>query len=580
MEPAWSRFLSPVLRLRNILTPGGADQKETPEYLRRARAVSAALGARRRARLRDRAARGARRGDGPSRASTLRVSSSAVDTDFTAKLVDVHPPNEDYPDGYDMLINDSIIRCRFREGFEQEVFMEPGEVVEVTIELPPTSNLFDRGHRIRLDVSSSNFPRLDLNPNTGEPIGRHTHQVVAEQAVHGGTLTLPVIPLIDWVAIPAGPFPMGIDPARAYPPDEDETPRRVVSVEGFRIGRTPVTGDDGVPLTYVSRADAEAFCAENGVRLPTEIEWEAAARGGDDRLWPWGDELPDTTRATFGQGIGGPSPVGLHPAGAAPCGALDLAGNVFEWTADGAARGGSYLSGPDELRCSARLPGAPGGARSVRRLPRRRRRAAPRLRLGRGARRRLRDRPRPGRDAAAARRRGRVRARADTGHERAVRALRRRDRSDRRRPTGRPRQTIPSPSSTGTRRPPSAPGPAAGCRPRPSGRRRPAAPTGAPTRGATRRTRAAPRSAPGSSTAPPSPVGSHPDGASPYGLLDMAGNVWEWTSTEYPPGERVLRGGSFASPGLAWARCTMRSHSRPVRRQAHIGFRVARDARA
>ena len=149
---------------------------------------------------------------------------------------------------------------------------------------------------------------------------------------------------------------MGIDPASEYPPDEDETPRRVVSVEGFRISRTPVTGDDGVPLTYVSRDDAEAFCAANGVRLPTEIEWEAAARGGDDRLWPWGDELPDTTRATFGQGIGGPSPAGLHPAGAAPCGALDLAGNVWEWTADGAARGGSYLSGPGELRCSARYP--------------------------------------------------------------------------------------------------------------------------------------------------------------------------------------------------------------------------------
>ena len=64
----------------------------------------------------------------------------------------------------------------------------------MTIQLPPTSNLFDRGHRIRVDVSSSNFPRLERNPNTGEPIGRHTHQVVAEQAVHGGTVTLPVIP--------------------------------------------------------------------------------------------------------------------------------------------------------------------------------------------------------------------------------------------------------------------------------------------------------------------------------------------------------------------------------------------------
>ena len=83
-----------------------------------------------------------------------------------------------------MLLTDSIIRCRYREGFDREVLMTPGEIYPVTIMLSPTSNLFDVGHRIRVDISSSNWPRLDLNPNTGEPMGRHTHQVVAEQAVH------------------------------------------------------------------------------------------------------------------------------------------------------------------------------------------------------------------------------------------------------------------------------------------------------------------------------------------------------------------------------------------------------------
>ena len=188
--------------------------------------------------------------------------------------------------------------------------------------------------------------------------------------------------MIDWVAIPAGPFPMGDDPALLYPPADDETPRRVVSLDAFRIARLPVTGDDGVPTTYVSLADAQVFCDEWGVRLPSEIEWEAAARGGDDRLWPWGDDLPDTTRATFARGIGAPSRAGEHPAGAAPCGALDMAGNVYEWTADGVVRGGSYLDGPNELRCSARLPMRRHAGRGC--LPRPR---ARRFRLPRRARR-------------------------------------------------------------------------------------------------------------------------------------------------------------------------------------------------
>ncbi|GIU95916.1 MAG: antibiotic hydrolase [Gaiellaceae bacterium] len=193
MEPAWMRLLNPALLLRNIMTPGPADQVEREEFFTARRP-------------------GRRLSERPDvlvyqteplaepvevtgRVTVrLRVSSSAPDTDFTAKLIDVYPPNEDYPDGYDMLLNDSVIRCRYRNGFESEELLEPGEEVEVTISLPPTSNLFAAGHRIRVDISSSNFPRLERNPNTGEPIGRHTHTVRAENTVHGGVVVLPVIP--------------------------------------------------------------------------------------------------------------------------------------------------------------------------------------------------------------------------------------------------------------------------------------------------------------------------------------------------------------------------------------------------
>lgn len=129
----------------------------------------------------------------------LWISSSAVDTDFTAKLIDVYPPNEDYPAGYHMNIVDSIIRTRYRGGWEKEELMEPGRVYSVQIVLPPTSNLFQVGHRIRVDISSSNFPRFDINPNTGEPMGRHTYTIVAHNTVYmdgnyPSHIVLPIIP--------------------------------------------------------------------------------------------------------------------------------------------------------------------------------------------------------------------------------------------------------------------------------------------------------------------------------------------------------------------------------------------------
>lgn len=125
--------------------------------------------------------------------AVLYVSSSAKDTDFTAKLVDV------YPDGRAFNIREGVARARYREGFAKEVWMEPGGVYEVHISLQVTGNYFAAGHRIRLEVSSSNFPRLERNLNTGGKNYDETEWAVAENAIHHSEahpshLLLPVIP--------------------------------------------------------------------------------------------------------------------------------------------------------------------------------------------------------------------------------------------------------------------------------------------------------------------------------------------------------------------------------------------------
>jgi putative CocE/NonD family hydrolase len=114
----------------------------------------------------------------------LFISSTAKDTDFTAKLVDVHPPSEAWPQGFAVNLTDSIARCRYRHGFDHEVWLTPGEIVLIRIEPQAIGNVFARGHRIRLDVSSSNFPRFDVNPNTGEPCGLERRAEAATNAVH------------------------------------------------------------------------------------------------------------------------------------------------------------------------------------------------------------------------------------------------------------------------------------------------------------------------------------------------------------------------------------------------------------
>ncbi len=129
----------------------------------------------------------------------LWVSSSALDTDFTAKLIDVYPPSNDFPGGFDLNIGDGILRTRFRESLVEEKLLTPGEVAKIQIKLYPTSNVFKQGHRIRLDISSSNFPRFDVNPNTGEPLAQQRRSQIAintifHSAAHPSRLVLPVIP--------------------------------------------------------------------------------------------------------------------------------------------------------------------------------------------------------------------------------------------------------------------------------------------------------------------------------------------------------------------------------------------------
>jgi putative CocE/NonD family hydrolase len=108
----------------------------------------------------------------------LYVSSDCPDTDFAVRLCDV------YPDGRTMLVTDGILRTRFRKSFEQEEMMTPGEVYEIEVDLWSTSLVFNKGHRIRVLVSSSNSPRFEPNPNTGHPFRADDETRVATNTLH------------------------------------------------------------------------------------------------------------------------------------------------------------------------------------------------------------------------------------------------------------------------------------------------------------------------------------------------------------------------------------------------------------
>jgi formylglycine-generating enzyme required for sulfatase activity len=207
------------------------------------------------------------------------------------------------------------------------------------------------------------------------------------------------------VYVPAGEFLMGSsdDDPDAAP---DEKPQHTVYLDAFWIDKTEVTNaqyrkcveagaceeprcwdDDRYsapdqPVVCVTREAAQAYAVWAGGRLPTEAQWEKAARGTDGRIYPWGDSALDCTKANCGRCAEGPLPVGSHPDGASPYGVLDMAGNVWEWVADWYAedyysrspdrnpqgpdtgdhlvwRGGSFGSKERDVRCAVRSGDGP-----------------------------------------------------------------------------------------------------------------------------------------------------------------------------------------------------------------------------
>jgi formylglycine-generating enzyme required for sulfatase activity len=246
--------------------------------------------------------------------------------------------------------------------------------LEATPTAPPTAALTDTPQQVAAATQATDTPTITPTPTIDRGATATILAVQTQLAAIQATQTVVALEK-NMVKVPSGNFLMGslrdsgglpgID--RNPEPEEDEFPQRTVFLPAYWIDRTQVTNEeyrrcvesgacrpqtagnleyyteerfDRFPSIYVTWQDAKTYCEWLGKRLPTEAEWEKAARGTDGRIWPWGNRLQDdptrpVQRANVGDSnTNGLTPVGTFPAGASPYGAADMSGNVWEWIND------------------------------------------------------------------------------------------------------------------------------------------------------------------------------------------------------------------------------------------------------